>query len=306
MTSKVIDKLYKYFIWMIVGASIIAYLAYRTIQFKGDIESVATSADTWINIAFSIWLHLNIMQGANDSAITNGLQSGEFQKADELNNKIIRIINNEMKPFRDYVKVLNANERAKLEEDFFFKNGVETYEELDEKQQKLFKKLKPIIHDIYGYNLPLYYELTKDGKILYQSNYIKNKGMWQKRISKIITAILFGAMTINIAFNIGGIGEAIVSVVIMSMGMLLTFLMAFMQPYFKLRYEIPKSVILKATLYNGYVDYKNGVVSLKEITTETTPPQAILTEDKEITTPSEETPTNAANETISELITATN
>ena len=51
----------------------------------------------------------------------------------------------------------------------------------------------------------------------------------------------------------------------MSMGMLITFMMSFMQPYFKLRYEIPKSVILKATLYNGYVDYKNGTHKLKII-----------------------------------------
>lgn len=293
MTNKVLDKLYKYFIWIIVAASIIAYLAYRTIRFDGDIESVARSADTWINIAFSIWLHLNIMQGANDNAITAGLQSLEFQKSDELNNKIIRVINNEMKPFRDYVKILNYNERAKLEEDFFFKNGVESYDDLTEKQKKQFKKLKPIIHDIYGYNLPLYYELTKSGKLSYEANYIKGKGMWKKRLSKVITAILFGALTINIVFNIGGIGEAIVSVIIMAMGMLITFLMAFMQPYFKLRYEIPKNVILKATLYNGYVDYQNGAHTLAEITHETTPPQAISTESDQISTESENTPINA-------------
>lgn len=49
------------------------------------------------------------------------------------------------------------------------------------------------------------------------------------------------------------------------MGMLITFIMSFMTPYFKLRYDVPKKVILKATLYNGYVDYKNGVVVLKTL-----------------------------------------
>lgn len=265
MTHKLLDQLYKYFIWIVVAASIIAYLAYRTIGFNGSIESVAKSVDTWINIAFSIWLHLNILQGANDNAVSSGLQSNEFKQADELNNKIIQIINNEMKPFRDYVKVLNYNERAKLEEDFFFKYGVDTYDELTDKQKKKFKKLKPIVHDIYGYNLPLYYELTKDGKLSYKADYVKGQGLWRKRITKTINAILFGALTINIAFNVTGLGEALISVVIMSMGMLITFMMSFMQPYFKLRYEIPKSVILKATLYNGYVDYKNGTHKLKII-----------------------------------------
>lgn len=265
MTSKLLDKLYKYAVWVVVIASILAYLAYRTIQFDGDIQSVVTSADTWINIAFSVWLHLNILQGGTDSAVTSGLNSPEFQTADTLNNKIIRVINNEMKPFREYVKALNDNERAKLEEDFLFKYGVLSFDELTDKQKKKFKKLKPIVHDIYGYNLPLYYELTKDGKLSYKADYVKGKGLWGRRIGKTITAILFGIITVNIVFNVSGFGEALISVVIMSMGILITFLMSFMQPYFKLRYDTPKKVIMKANLYNGYVDYKNGISTLKVI-----------------------------------------
>lgn len=265
MTSKLLDKLYKYAVWLVVAASILAYLAYRTIQFEGDIQSVVTSADTWINIAFSVWLHLNILQGATDSAVTSGLNSPEFQTADTLNNKIIRVINNEMQPFREYVRALNDNERAKLEEDFLFKYGATKFEELTEKQKKRFKNLKPIIHDIYGYNLPLYYELTKHGKLSYKADYVKGKGLWGRRIGKVFTATLFGTITVNIAFNVNGFGEALISVVIMSMGMLITFLMSFMQPYFKLRYEVPKKVILKANLYNGYVDYKKGTVVLKTL-----------------------------------------
>ena len=285
MTSKFLDKLYKYAVWIVVTASILAYLAYRTIQFEGSIEEVITSADTWINIAFSIWLHLNILQGATDSAVTSGLNSPEFQKADELNNKIIRVVNNEMKPFRGYVRALNDNERAKLEDDFLFKYGVLTFDELTDKQKKKFKKLKPIIHDIYGYNLPLFYELTKGGKLSYEAKFVKGEGLWGRRIGKVITAILFGTITVNIAFNVNGFGEALISVVIMSMGMLITFLMSFMQPYFKLRYEVPKKVILKANLYNGYVDYKNGVVELKTFEEKVEPkvePRTIEEDVKEI------------------------
>lgn len=291
--NKLLDKLYKLSIWIIVGASVIAYLAYRTIEFKGSVEQVLTSVDTWINIAFSIWLHLNIMQGANNSAISSGLNNQAFLDADTINNKIIRVIQNEMTPFREYVKVLNYNERLKLEDDYLFKFGVTEYDDLPEKAKKKYKKLKPIVHDIYGFNLPLYYELTKDGKLSYKAEFIKGKGMWWSRISKIITATLFGALTINIAFNVSGIGEALVSVVIMSMGMLITFLMSFIAPYFKLTNAIPKGVVMKATLYNSYVDYKNGAHTLAEITHETTPPQAISTESDQISTESENTPINA-------------
>ena len=51
-TSSLLDKLYKSFIWIIVGVSLVAYLAYRTISFSGDIESVVRSVDTWTNITF--------------------------------------------------------------------------------------------------------------------------------------------------------------------------------------------------------------------------------------------------------------
>ena len=59
------------------------------------------------------------------------------------------------------------------------------------------------------------------------------------------------------------LGKRLVSLIIMGAGLIITFLMSFMQPYFKLRYEIPKSVILKSTLYNSYVDYKKGTHELK-------------------------------------------
>lgn len=297
-TSRLLDKLYRYFVWIIVVVSIVGYLLYRTIQFNGDLESVVTSVDTWVNIVFSIWLHLNILQGAIDGAVSSGLQSPEFVKADELNNKIIRIIQNKMPEFRHYVKKLNENERAKLEEDFFFKCGVETYAELTAKQKKQFAKLKPIIHDIYGYNLPLYYELTKDGKLSYKAEYVKNKGMWGKRVSKILSAVLFGVITINISINVSGMGEAMISVGIMAMGMVINFMMAFIQPYFKLRYEIPKSVVLKATLYNGFSDFENGKVQLKELAPIT--PETIVAD--EILPLTETTPTSAENEPIKEPI----
>ena len=70
-------------------------------------------------LPFSIWLHLNILQGGTNSAISQGLSAKEFILADELNNKIIQSVNNEMNDFRKYVKLLNHNEQLKLEEDFF-------------------------------------------------------------------------------------------------------------------------------------------------------------------------------------------
>lgn len=264
-TSKLLDNLYKNLTWLIVLMSIIGYLAYRTFQMQGDIQSVANDPNTWLNIAFVIWLNLNVQSGAINSGISAGVDSEEFKAADEVNNKIIKSVNNEMVEFRKYVKTLNYNEMVRLQEDFLYKYGVDDVSELNKKQLRKFKRLKPIRHDISGFNLPLYYELTKNGEIKYESSFNKNKGMLRKRAGKVLTGILFGALSVNIAFNIDGFGEAMMSVIVISTNLIITYLLSFMPPMFRLKFVIPKGVILKHTLYSGYIEYKKGTHILKEI-----------------------------------------
>ena len=264
-TSKLLDNLYKNLTWLIVLMSIIGYLAYRTFQMDGDIQSVANDPNTWLNIAFVIWLNLNVQSGAINSGITAGVDSEEFKAADEINNKIIKSVYNEMVEFRKYVKTLNYNEMIRVQENFLYKYGVDDVSELNKKQLRKFKKLKPIRHDISGFNLPLYYELTKNGEIKYESSFNKKKGMLRKRAGKVLTGILFGALSVNIAFNIDGLGEAMMSVIVISTNLIITYLLSFMPPMFRLKFVIPKGVILKHTLYSGYIEYKKGTHILKEI-----------------------------------------
>jgi len=275
-TSKLLDNLYKNLTWLIVLMSIIGYLAYRTFQMDGDIQSVANDPNTWLNIAFVIWLNLNVQNGAINSGITAGVDSEEFKAADEVNNKIIKSVNNEMVEFRKYVKTLNYNEKVRLEEDLLYKYGVDDVSELNKKQLRKFKKLKPIRHDISGFNLPLYYELTKNGEIKYESSFNKNKGIWGKRAGKVLTGLLFGALSVNIVFNIDGLGEAMMSVIVISTNLIITYLLSFMPPMFRLKFAIPKGVILKHTLYSGYIDYKKGTHELKAIPVEK--PKEIMVE----------------------------
>ena len=263
--SKLLDNLYKNLTWLIVLMSIIGYLAYRTFRMEGDIQSVANDPNTWLNIAFVIWLNLNVQSGAINSGITAGVDSEEFKAADEVNNKIIKSVNNEMVEFRKYVKTLNYNEMIRAQENFLYKYGVDDVSELNKKQLRKFKRLKPIRHDISGFNLPLYYELTKNGEIKYESSFNKNKGMLRKRAGKVLTGILFGALSVNIAFNIDGLGEAMMSVIVISTNLIITYLLSFMPPMFRLKFVIPKGVILKHTLYSGYIEYKKGTHILKEI-----------------------------------------
>jgi hypothetical protein len=263
--NKLLDNVYKYSVWIVTSLAIIGYFAYKTLVFNGSVESVLNSWDTWTNLAFIIFLNITVQSGAIDSGISNGLSSEEFNLADKLNNKIIASVNNEMDDFRNFIKKLNKAELLRMQEDYLFSVGDKKVEDLDDKQLKKFKKLKPIQHNVYGFNLPLYYELTRNGHINYRASFNKNKGKYLHKLGKIVSGVMFGGMTVNMAFNANGLGEALVSVLIISIGLMLTFIMSFVPFTFKLRFDLPKKVILKKTLYDSYVDYKKGTHELVKI-----------------------------------------
>lgn len=266
--NKLLDNVYKYSVWIVTSLAIIGYFAYKTLTFDGSIESVLNSWDTWTNLAFIIFLNITVQSGAIDSGISNGLSSEEFELADKLNNKIIGSVNNEMDDFRVFIKKLNKAELLRMQEDFLFSVGDKKVEDLTDKELKKFKKLKPIQHNVYGFNLPLFYELTRDGKINYRASFNRNKGRAKARIMKIVSGVMFGGLTINMAFNTTGLGEALVSVLIIGIGLMLTFVMSFVPYTFKLRFDLPKKVILKKTLYDSYIDYKTGSHKLVKVNQE--------------------------------------
>jgi hypothetical protein len=290
--NKLLDNVYKYSVWIVTSLAIIGYFAYKTLTFDGSIESVLNSWDTWTNLAFIIFLNITVQSGAIDSGISNGLSSEEFELADKLNNKIIGSVNNEMDDFRVFIKKLNKAELLRMQEDFLFSVGDKKVENLTDKELKKFKKLKPIQHNVYGFNLPLFYELTRDGKINYRASFNRNKGRAKARVMKIVSGVMFGGLTINMAFNTTGLGEALVSVLIIGIGLMLTFVMSFVPYTFKLRFDLPKKVILKKTLYDSYIDYKTGSHKLVKVNQEVKLKDEII----EVAKPEETKPDQASKE----------
>lgn len=263
--AKFMDKVYKNYVWIIIVLSLVGYFAYRVLSFDGTLQQTLNDHNTWIQIIFVIWLNVNMVSGAYDSGTSNGLNSEEFELADELNNKLITNVNNEMKDFRDYVKRLNDHELATVREDYLFKIGDKSVGDLTDKERKEYDNLKPVRHNIYGFNLPLYYEVTKNGHIDYQASIKKDEGKFKKQVRKGLTGILYGAMTVNMMFSVGNLGDAFISLIIISVGLIITFLMTYIPQVFKFKFEIPKKVVLKNTLYNSYVDFKNGKHKLKRM-----------------------------------------
>ena len=263
--AKYLDKLYKGSVWIIITLSLIAYFAYRVMSFDGSLTATLLDYQTYVQLLFVIFINVNMVSGAYDSATTQGINSQEFDLADKLNNKIIESVNNEMTDFRAYIKRLNNHELVNMQEDYLFKVGDKKVEDLTDKELKEYKALKPIRHNIYGFNLPLYYELSKNREVSYSASIKKDEGKRKKQIKKVFSAALYASMTINMMFAMDNVGAAFTSLVIISVGLALTFVMTFVPQYYKFKVELPKKVILKNTLYNSYIAFKNGTHKLKEL-----------------------------------------
>lgn len=261
--AKFMDKIYGGFSWIIIALAMFAYFFFQTMEFQGDIENILTEPKQIFHLIFVVFLSVMVVSTANDSGFSVGLLSDEFDLADKVNNKIIQEVNNNMSEFRGYVKSLNDHELKLVQEDYLFSVGDKKVEELTKKELKKYKKLKAIQHDIYGFNLPLHFTISRNKKVQYAASYDKNKGKRWAMVKKVLTGLMFGGMTVNMVFNWSGAGEAFISLLIISAGLLMTFITQFIKPMFKLKYELPKKVIFKTTLWNSFKDYKLGNVVLK-------------------------------------------
>lgn len=278
--TKFMDGLYKYFTWIIIALSMLAYFAYQILDFKGDIGKTVLDWQTWVHVLFVIFLNVMVVSGAYDSGTVVGISSEEFNLADKLNNQIVSSVNNEMNDFRKYIKNLNNHELQSLREDFLFSHGDKTLEELTKKELKLYNKLKALRHNIYGFNLTLYYEMTKNGEVGYQASIKKNEGKKKKQFTKIFSGFLFAGMTVNVAFSVDNVGAAFISLLIIGVGLVLTYLLTFFPQVFKFKNDLPKKVILKKTLYDSYIDYKLGKHQLKKLELEDK--KEVVEEKKEV------------------------
>ncbi|MCD8524532.1 MAG: hypothetical protein LRY67_01830 [Gammaproteobacteria bacterium] len=263
--NKVFDNLYKYSVWLVTALAIFAYFAYRVLEFDGDIKNVLTSVDAYLNLAFVIFLNLTVQSGATDSGISYGLSSAEFELAETINNNILREANGEMTSFRAFIRNLNQQELDKKRDDYLFSIGDKKVDELTRKEYRTYKKIKAIKHDISGFNLSLYYTIERGNKMSYSASFNKGEGRIKNKFVKILTGVLFGAMTINVVISASGVGSALLSILIIAFGLGLTFVMSFVPPAFKLKYDVPKRVIRKKTLWESYKSAPQEMKIIKEV-----------------------------------------
>jgi len=258
-------KIYKYTNVIAMALLMTAYFLYQTYDMAGSIERAILEVSMWINIIFSTVIQVLAVNLGYDKAEEKGLDSETFISAEKLNNGIIKSVNNELDDFRVFAKKMNENEKAVIISDFLFSIGDKTIDELSKKELRQLKRLKPLVHDIYGFNLPLYYETTRNGKITYKASIKKNESKFFFQLQKMLMGVLFGAMTVNVSFSWSNLGQAFLNMLIVGGGVVVSYFMVFTPQYRKYTHTIPMKVMRKNTLYNSYIDYKNGTHILKSL-----------------------------------------
>lgn len=249
---KFMDKVVKYSAWFILALSMSLYFAFQVLSFEGEIIKTLEDWTTYVNLILVVILNVQMVSAAYDSAMFNGVETEEFKMAEEINNVLIKKFNNNKKTFRKYVKEINKQELESMQEDFLYKIGDKKLEELTRKELKDYKKIKSITHNVYGFNLPLMFEMGRGHNVNYQASIDQEKGKFLRQIKKVFTGILFGAMTVEMAFRLDNLGAAFTGLIIVSSGLGMTFIMTYMPNFLKLKKTVPKKVLQKKTLFDGF------------------------------------------------------
>lgn len=193
-----------------------------------------------------------------DAGIEVGLKSGEFEKANDINNGL----NNRIQPLRRefslYIRTLNREIIAETKENFLIDKGKIDESELTDVEMKEFKKLKFKTYNPSNMTTPLYVENANRGaKINVGANFdakeYKRKGAFKKAFGGILLAFL----TVDIAFSFTNLGQTMAKTAVVLTGIGLTYLI-YKRPVVQiLKRKLPNQVEIKASLWEGFQPRKS-------------------------------------------------
>lgn len=286
-----INTIYTHAVWVVLVSLLVAYFSFRVLQPDLSLGEIVRDFYAWLHTVFVMVSNVVMVSAAYDTATQRGTESDEFEKGDELNNYLIKEYNKNPERFRTFVGRLNEHERETMRQEFLFSKGVKSYDELDEKARLEWDKLRPIYHDILGFNLPLYYEATNSGVVSYKASERKNEGKYKQMILKGITGLIFSLMTVNVALNFKDVGGAFISLLIIVANLLVTFLLIFAPRLHKFKNELPKKVLHKNALWQSFIEKDGELKKAAELKTSDLTHE--ITQDEQIPNEHQETPTNA-------------
>lgn len=245
------EKLEKSLGYIVLGGLLIAYFFLQTILFEKPLLEMVKDYKSILHIIFTTFASVMVVSIAQDKGVEVGIERKVFKDADKENNEMIEYFSEHYEELMDFVEYINELKKKETEKNFLFQVGKKRLEDLTKKELKVLKKIKPMKYTTKGITLPLFYETVKNNTYDFDASYNEGK----KKLSmlkKVVTGLLFGAMTVDIIFSFKTLGDAFVSTIILGMVMSVNYFYNYNVPLFKLTKKIPKKVSNKQTFYNMF------------------------------------------------------
>ena len=216
-----------------------------------------------IHLLFTITANVFSVSVAYDKGLDKGLDSIAFKEADKTNNEIIQYVNSNYEKTLDYIVHLNELEKNNAVREFLLSKEKRSIDELNKRELRQLRRLKPKRYTTKGLTASLYYEKVKGNVHNFDASYSHSSKTWSLT-SKVSFGLLSGLMTLQIGFVWQNVGQALLSTLLLSGIMSANYLYNYNKPILQLTKRIPKKVDNKKTFYESLKTFK-GVNRTQEL-----------------------------------------
>lgn len=255
MNKTITDKIYSSIGYIVMAGFLVAYFFFQASTFEKPVLEILKDIRSIAHIIFVTVANVVSVSIAMDKGLEKALENENFKQADQRNNEYIQYFNKHYEKVIEYIDTLNELERKNAEKEYLLSIGKRSVDELDEAEWKGLNKLKPKRYSTKGITLPLYYEQVKGNLHTFDTSYSLSGNKAIRASKKALMGLLFGIMTVDIAFNWQNLGQALTSTLILGAGMLSTYFVNYNAPILTLTKKIPKRVDNKETFYKMVKEY---------------------------------------------------
>ena len=250
-----LDKVDKYINYIILAALVIVYFLLQTIIFDKPILELLTDYKSILHLVFTIFSNVIVISIAHDHGLEKALTNDEFIQSNKDNNTYITYFVNNYELLIEFVDKTNETRLKEAQKNFLLNIGKKDISELNRRELRKYKRIKPITYSTKGITLPLYFKTPKGNVINYDVSYDPNGNKKTATLKKVVLGLLSGFMTINVAVSFGNVGDAITATIMLVGLFSVNYFFNYRKPIFRLTKQAPKKVGNKAIFYETFKTY---------------------------------------------------
>ena len=258
------DKFYDAIGYIILIGLLVAYFFLQASTLEMPVLEMLQDFRSIIHLLFTITANVFSVSVAYDKGLDKGLDSIAFKEADKTNNEIIQYVNSNYEKTLDYITHLNELEKNNAVREFLLSKEKRSIDELNKRELRQLRRLKPKRYTTKGLTASLYYEKVRGTVHNFDASVSQGSKTWSL-ISKVTFGLLSGLMTVQIGFVWQNVGQALISTLLLSGVMSANYLFNYNKPILQLTKRIPKKVDNKKTFYESLKTFKGVKQTLDDL-----------------------------------------